>query len=227
MTNNEFLFKIKDICISEGRRTNINPSLTGAQALIESKHGDSGLTIKANNLFGMKGTYAGQYVLMPTKEFINGQYISVNAKFRKYSSWNDSIIDHSNLLSCTKRYKNLVGLRDYKAVCKLIQADGYATSPTYASTLINTIEKYKLYEWDMIAFNNENPYREPFTNVKIGMRGDIVKWIQYELMQHGYDLKVDGIFGEKTDACVRKFQFKNGLVTDGIVGKLTRAKLKG
>ena len=49
MTNNEFLFKIKDICISEGRRTNINPSLTGAQALIESKHGDSGLTIKANN----------------------------------------------------------------------------------------------------------------------------------------------------------------------------------
>jgi hypothetical protein len=226
MTNNEFLFKIKDICISEGKRTNINPSLTGAQALIESKHGDSGLAVKANNLFGMKGTYSGQSVLMPTKEFVNGQYITVNAKFRKYPSWTDSIIDHSNLLSCTRRYKNLVGLRDYKAVCKLIQADGYATSPTYASTLINTIEKYKLYEWDMQAFNNENPYREPFTNVKIGMRGDIVKWIQYELKQNGYDLKIDGIFGEKTDACVRKFQFKNGLVTDGIVGKLTRAKLK-
>jgi peptidoglycan hydrolase-like protein with peptidoglycan-binding domain len=38
-------------------------------------------------------------------------------------------------------------------------------------------------------------------------------------------LKVDGVFGSKTEARVREFQRNNGLVPDGIVGSLTRAAL--
>ena len=38
-------------------------------------------------------------------------------------------------------------------------------------------------------------------------------------------LKVDGVFGAKTEARVREFQRNNGLVPDGVVGNLTRAAL--
>lgn len=69
-------------------------------------------------------------------------------------------------------------------------------------------------------------YREPFGNVKIGARGNMVKWIQDKLNNHGYVLKVDGIFGKLTHAAVIDFQRKNNLLVDGIVGKQTKSKLK-
>lgn len=45
------------------------------------------------------------------------------------------------------------------------------------------------------------------------------------LRKSGYSCSVDGDFGPKTDACVRKYQELSGLVVDGIVGRGTWAKL--
>ena len=148
MTDQEFLAKIKDDVINDMRTTGILASLTAAQAFLESCKGNSGLTQKANNLFGIKGEYNGQSVTMSTKEFKNGAYIVVNAKFRKYPSWAESIADHSGLFLRLDRYKNLRGEKNYKKACNNVQLDGYATSPTYAKSLITLIEKFKLYEWD-------------------------------------------------------------------------------
>ncbi|SHM26085.1 Putative peptidoglycan binding domain-containing protein [Caldanaerovirga acetigignens] len=58
-----------------------------------------------------------------------------------------------------------------------------------------------------------------------GSVGQDVKLLQTLLNQHGYKLKVDGIFGPKTLAAVKDFQKKNGLKVDGIVGPKTLAKL--
>lgn len=149
MTDTEFFARIREDVIEDMKRTGVLASLTAAQAFCESAHGSSGLTVKANNLFGIKGSYLGQYVTMKTKEFINGQYIVIDAKFRKYPDWKSSINDHSRLFTTYQRYKNLIGEKDYKEACKKVQADGYATSPVYADTLIKIIEKYKLYEWDL------------------------------------------------------------------------------
>ena len=148
MTDTEFFARIKDDVIRDMESSGILASLTAAQAFCESAHGSSGLTQKANNLFGMKGTYNGQSVIMKTKEYVNGKYITVDAAFRKYPSWAVSIADHSSLFNRLERYRNLRGLKDYRLACTYVQKDGYATSPSYASTLINIIEKYKLYEWD-------------------------------------------------------------------------------
>lgn len=148
MTDREFLDKIKPMVIADAKSSGILASLTAAQAFIESNKGNSGLTQSANNLFGMKGSYNGQSVKMKTKEYINGAYVVVNADFRKYPDWLSSIRDHSGLFNRLSRYKNLRGEKDYKAACRKVQEDGYATSPSYASTLINIIEKYKLNEWD-------------------------------------------------------------------------------
>lgn len=149
MTDKEFFDKIKEDVITDMKNSGILASLTAAQAYCESAHGSSKLSLPPNNnLFGMKGTYNGQSVTMKTKEYINGKYITVDAAFRKYPNWAASISDHSSLFNRLERYKNLRGLKDYKLACTYVQKDGYATSPSYASTLIRIIENYKLYEWD-------------------------------------------------------------------------------
>ena len=147
-TDKTFLEILKPYVLEDMKKTGILASLTASQAFIESNKGNSGLTQKANNLFGMKGEYNGQYVIMPTTEYYNGVKTKVDAKFRKYPSWLESVADHSRLFNTSKRYANLRGCTNYQEACINVQADGYATSPTYANTLTKTIEKYKLYEWD-------------------------------------------------------------------------------
>lgn len=59
-------------------------------------------------------------------------------------------------------------------------------------------------------------------SLKQGSRGDTVKAMQTKLINWGYLTgKADGIFGAKTKAAVIKFQRKNGLTADGIVGTKT------
>lgn len=58
-------------------------------------------------------------------------------------------------------------------------------------------------------------------NIRKGNTGTIVKLIQSMLVCHGFDIDVDGIFGNATDNAVRDFQRRNNLSVDGIVGKNT------
>jgi peptidoglycan hydrolase-like protein with peptidoglycan-binding domain len=65
--------------------------------------------------------------------------------------------------------------------------------------------------------------------VKAGKTGEDVRAVQY-LLNHGYghsEVAVDGKFGTKTDAAVRDFQTKYGLVVDGSVGANTWKALIG
>ena len=144
----EFLKKIKEMVINDMHESGILASLTAAQALLESAHGTSGLTSKANNLFGIKGSYNGHSVTMYTLEYENGQYVRKPQPFRAYDSWEESIKDHSRLLSGSSRYSNLVGETNYKEAARKVREDGYATDPAYTKKLISIIETYKLYEWD-------------------------------------------------------------------------------
>ena len=228
----QFLSIIKPMVIKDMQESGILASLTAAQALIESNKGNSGLAVKGSNLFGMKGVYKGQSVTMPTKEWNGTGYITIQAKFRKYPSWQESISDHSDLFNRSARYTNLRGLKDYRLACQYVRQDGYATSPTYTTTLLKTIETHKLYTWDMEAQGKAmelpktgNPYSAPDKNIRLNSKGNDVRWLQYELNQKGYRLIVDGAAGNLTIGALMDFQKKNGLAPDGICGSLTRAKL--
>ena len=65
------------------------------------------------------------------------------------------------------------------------------------------------------------------TNLQKGAQGDTVRKIQTALNEKGYNLTVDGIWGDKTDAAVRDFQGKNSLTVDGIYGTNTHTALFG
>ena len=61
---------------------------------------------------------------------------------------------------------------------------------------------------------------------RYGSRGEEVKQIQTKLKSWGYyNGEVDGIFGSNTQAAVKKFQQKNGLNVDGVVGEKTLSAL--
>ncbi|MBQ1349072.1 MAG: peptidoglycan-binding protein [Ruminococcus sp.] len=70
------------------------------------------------------------------------------------------------------------------------------------------------------------PYSEPKALIKMGSRGDGVRWVQWCLNKTGAKLKVDGYFGVLTQAAVLRFQKKQKLAQDGIVGTKTRAALR-
>lgn len=147
-----FINSVATGAINGWKKYRILPSVSIAQAIVESGWGKSQLATIGNNLFGIKGRYQNQYVLMPTQEYVNGQYITINAEFRKYPSWSTSIEDHGNFLNINSRYSNILGVRDYRKVTQGLQDDGYATSPTYAANLNNIIEENSLTRYDDIAF---------------------------------------------------------------------------
>ena len=58
--------------------------------------------------------------------------------------------------------------------------------------------------------------------LKVGSSGAQVRTLQTKLNNWGYDAgTVDGIFGSNTLAAVKRFQQRNGLAVDGIVGAKT------
>lgn len=151
-----FLNQIKSGAIDSWKKYKVLPSVTAAQAILESGWGKSTLAKEANNLFGIKGRYNNQYVLMPTQEFVNGHYITIQAEFRKYPTQSESMIDHGVFLTSNSRYNNLIGQKDYKTFARLLQQDGYATAPTYAESLIRIVEQYHLQSWDQEAMLPSN-----------------------------------------------------------------------
>ncbi len=61
--------------------------------------------------------------------------------------------------------------------------------------------------------------------VREGSRGPAVESLQRQLNSRGAKLKVDGIFGPKTEAAVKQFQKAKRLESDGMVGKDTWSSL--
>lgn len=149
----ELINSVAPGAIAGWQRYQILPSVTIAQAAVESDWGRSYLTTQANNLFGIKGSYQGQSLVLPTKEYVGDHYITINAAFRKYPSRTASINDHGSFLNVNSRYKNILGVRDYRKVTQGLQSAGYATSPTYANTLNSIISQYDLTQYDRIALN--------------------------------------------------------------------------
>ena len=60
-----------------------------------------------------------------------------------------------------------------------------------------------------------------------GSRGLAVRNLQAALRLDGFAIQVDGDFGDNTEAVVRAYQRKVGLVDDGVAGPKTQAALQG
>lgn len=136
-------------------------SVMMAQAILESGWGASTLTTTANNMFGIKGSYNGQYVTMDTYEDDGSDnYYLISAKFRKYPSLKESFEDNAYVLRNTSfssgnyyysgAWKS--NTTSYTQATAWLQGR-YATDTSYASKLNNLISTYNLTQYDTGSSN--------------------------------------------------------------------------
>ncbi|MCI2172591.1 glycoside hydrolase family 73 protein [Schleiferilactobacillus perolens] len=141
---------------------NLYTSVMIAQAILESAYGTSTLSLPPNNnLFGIKGTYNGQYVEMPTQEWDadQGKYVTVMAHFRKYPDYLSSFNDNGQKLrygvSWDANYYSgawVENTTSYQDATKALTGK-YATSPTYGDSLNSLIQRWDLTQYDATLQN--------------------------------------------------------------------------
>lgn len=154
-----FINQIVPLAQFDMQKTGVLASLTIAQAILESGWGESELTLKANNLFGIKAiaSWKGATYTRETREYVNNEPYTVTADFKAYNSWNESISDHSALLQ-NARYSKVLEATNYKVACEEVYKAGYATDPNYPTKLIKLIEQYHLHQYD--SMTNQDPKSE-------------------------------------------------------------------
>lgn len=163
MDHDAFIAYVGNIAKADMKSSGILASIVIAQAILESSWGQSELSLKANNLFGMKANLSGNtwdscwdgdiYAKKSPEDDGNGNITEVLSDFRAYDSPTLSIMDHSDYLCGAKnsdklRYEGLFGETDYRTAAQIIKDGGYATDSKYVDKLCNVIEEYNLDSYD-------------------------------------------------------------------------------
>lgn len=160
---NAFINKVTPIAQAktEGREKWSLPSVCIAQACCESAYGTSPKMINANAILGIKagkskvhfGTaWKDKAYSTKTKECYDGKtYVEITDMFRAYDSIDDAIEDYYDMLACCSRYKGCLNQADPLKCITAIKNGGYATSPTYTSTIMSIVKKYNLTQYDGVV----------------------------------------------------------------------------
>lgn len=240
-----FFNTIIPYAIEDSISSGILPSITIAQGALESAWGQSGLTINANNLFGIKSSndWRGEVYNVITKEYKapekntsgkiikQGYWYEVIAPFRKYSSWLGSIRDHGAFFTSTEwrknNYRHVIGEKDYKKAAQALQDAGYATDPGYARKLISIIENYQLYKYDGVPImkaeyhvQNHGWLSKVGSQLSLGHAGDDLRVEDFK-----FSFPTDKNMGINFSAHIQKRGWVNNISTGqttGNVGKSMR-----
>ena len=149
----DFINQIAPGAIASMKKHKVCASVTIAQAILESGWNSSTLSKAHFNLFGVKADAGGKgpKAIMKTAEYTrNNEKYFIDAAFRKYANFAESIEDHALFLVNNSRYRRngLFDSLDYKKQTDALQRAGYATSPEYSKMLNTLIEQYKLDTYD-------------------------------------------------------------------------------
>ena len=152
----QFLRNIIPAAQNVARGKDIYTSVMIAQAALESGWGTSSLSKAPNhNLFGVKGSYNGQSVNMQTLEDSGGQnYYSIQADFRKYPSYQESLEDYADKIVNGISGAPLFYSGAWKSKTNSYQdataylTGRYATDTAYGAKLNRIIEQFGLTKYD-------------------------------------------------------------------------------
>lgn len=162
----------------------INPSVAAAQAALESGWGRSQLARKYNNLKGVKAgsSWAGKTVELPTREVLNGQWVTTTAIWRVYDSWEHAFADYGELIRRVYPHAAEVA-DDAKAFLEALTSGRlkYATDPNYTQKIWRIIRDYglptserEIYQTLVVHYNDrEWVFRHPFVMTVRGGKVDL------------------------------------------------------
>jgi flagellum-specific peptidoglycan hydrolase FlgJ len=170
-----FISQIGESARQLGQENDLYASVMIAQAILESGSGQSGLASYPHyNLFGIKGSYAGQSAVMQTLEDDgSGNMYTINDAFRSYPSYYESLQDYVAVLKqahfAGAWKSNTSSYQDATAALTGV----YATDTSYNAKLNHIIEAYNLTQYDSpnvqggVTGSVYNPYRQQFTSQEI------------------------------------------------------------
>ena len=121
-----------------------------AQAIHESGWGESSLSAKYHNYFGLKcGTlWRGKSVNLSTKEeYSAGTLTTIRSNFRVYDNMEEGVKGYFEFIQLS-RYSNLKGVTNPRQYLQNIKNDGYATGSQYVDHTMALINLYNLTQFD-------------------------------------------------------------------------------
>ena len=141
-----YVERFANVAQVEMKKYGIPASIKLAQGLIETNAGESRLSTKNNNHFGMK-CFSKKCKKGHCSNFTDDSHKDF---FRTYKSAWASYRSHSKMLVSNKRYKKLFKLEitDYQGWAKGLYKAGYATDKRYAEKLISIIKELNLQQYD-------------------------------------------------------------------------------
>lgn len=147
MTPQDFIAAVSPDARTSMQSTKIPASFTVAEAALESGWGAHA---PGFNLFGIKAdpSWSGPVTIQNTREFLDGAWAMVQAKFRAYTDWLGSISDHARFLLAIPRYGPAFAFTDGCDFAVAVQKAGYATDPDYANKIVAIIHAHNLQTLD-------------------------------------------------------------------------------
>lgn len=128
-------------------RWGIPASISLAQFGLESGWG-AHMPHGSNNPFGIKALLGQRLVTVPTREFVHGRYVTIQAPFRVFTNLAEAFDAHAKLLAEKGAYAHARSLLpDVEAFSNALTGV-YATDPHYGESLITIIHGGGLTRYD-------------------------------------------------------------------------------
>jgi flagellum-specific peptidoglycan hydrolase FlgJ len=145
MTSEEFYISFRPFAKMAALGTKIFPEVILAAASLESRNGNSQLSKKYKNYFGIKANKNSKNkIAFKTQEFIKGKEVTILQYFKVYASVLESFKDYIMLLYGPRYVKSgVLTARNVIDQIKAIKKGGYATDPQYVNKLVSLYEKNK------------------------------------------------------------------------------------
>lgn len=166
---------------------------------------------------GLTGAMVGQHISEAQAEkWLREDLVKFEKKVDKYDStyhWTEN--ERGSLISFSFNVGSIDKLTAYGTRSKKEIADAMLNYNKAKGKVLNGLTKRRRAEREMFLRSN---VARP--TLKRGSSGDSVKELQRLL-----GISETGVFGSETEIAVKAYQKEKGLVSDGIVGKLTWGEL--
>ena len=177
-TEEEYIGAIASSAQKACKRYGYLPSVLIAQSCLENGYGirdywdnpQIEALMTYNNMVGIKTNllsktwadktvWLGESLRKKTPETYNGKSVIIDDDFRKYDNIEQSFADFllfikyaSTSVGGKPKYGDAVlSIKDPKQLIEAVHSRGYATGPTYASSVMKIVDKHKLWKYDDLS----------------------------------------------------------------------------